>query len=138
MTTSQSRDELDLRLKTIKDDQRKKFDLLYQRYEEAMQRMLDQQNVSFAKQTNGRRDFRAPWQVKLNSDQERERNSLKVILDDDQRNLLSLQDESRLRMEQQHIDERKQLERNIEERLRKLNEQVRTLPSLPFVTSAVR
>ena len=45
-TSSRSREELDLKLKTIKDDQRKKFDLLYQRYEEAVQRMLDQQNVS--------------------------------------------------------------------------------------------
>jgi len=49
---------------------------------------------------------------------------LKSILDEDQHNLLSLQEESRLRIEQQHSDERKQLERNIEDRLRKLNEQV--------------
>jgi len=62
--------------------------------------------------------------VQLNSDQEHERNSLKTILDEDQHNLLSLQEESRLRMEQQHSDERRQLERNIEDRLRKLNEQV--------------
>ena len=101
-----SRDDLDLKLKTLKDDQRRKFDLLYQRYEETIQKMLDQQNF------------------KLNSDQERERTSLKTILDDDQRNLLSLQEESRHRMEQQHLDERKQLERNIEERLIELNKQV--------------
>ncbi|CAF1200887.1 unnamed protein product [Adineta ricciae] len=106
VTSSRSREELDLKLKTIKDDQRKKFDLLYQRYEEAVQRMLDQQNI------------------KLNSDQERERTALKAILDEDQRNLFNLQEESRLRMEQQHLDERKQLERNIEERLKKLNEQM--------------
>ncbi|CAF0893329.1 unnamed protein product [Adineta steineri] len=105
-TTSQSRDELELKLKTMKDDQRRKFDVLYQRYEEAVQKMLDQQNI------------------KLNSDQERERNSLKAILDEDQRSLLSLQEESRLRMEQQHSDERKQLERNIEERSKKLSEQM--------------
>jgi hypothetical protein len=29
----------------IKDEQRRKFDLLYQRYEEAVQKMLDQENV---------------------------------------------------------------------------------------------
>lgn len=46
------------------------------------------------------------------------------MLDEDQRNLFNLQEESRLRMEQQHLDERRQLERNIEERLKKLNEQV--------------
>lgn len=62
--------------------------------------------------------------IKLNSDQERERSSLKVTLDEDYRNLLNLQEESRLRMEQQHLDERKQLDRNIEDRLKKLNEQV--------------
>jgi hypothetical protein len=101
-----SREELDLKLKALKDDQRRKFDLLYQRYEETIQKMLDQQNF------------------KLNSDQERERTSLKTILDEDQRNLLSLQEESRHRMEQQHLDERKQLERNIEERLIELNKQV--------------
>ncbi|UJR27427.1 hypothetical protein I4U23_008716 [Adineta vaga] len=106
VTTNHSREELDLKLKTIKDDQRKKFDLLYQRYEEAVQRMLDQQNI------------------KLNSDQECERNALKAILDDDQKNLFNLQEESRVRMEQQHLDERKQLERNVEERLKKLNEQM--------------
>ncbi len=60
----------------------------------------------------------------MNSDQEHERHSLKTILDEDQNNLLSLQEESRLRMEQQHADERRQLERNIDDRLRKLNEQV--------------
>jgi hypothetical protein len=104
--SSDSRDELDLKLKTLKDDQRRKFDSLYQRYEETIQKMLDQQNF------------------KLNSDQERERTSLKTILDEDQRNLLSLQEESRHRMEQQHLDERKQLERNIEERFIELNKQV--------------
>jgi len=106
-SSNSSREELDLKLKTLKDDQRRKFDLLYQRYEETMQKMLDQQNF------------------KLNSDQEHERTSLKTILDDDQRNLLSLQEESRHRMEQQHFDERKQLERNIEERFCELNKQVR-------------
>lgn len=40
-----SRDELELKLKTLKDEQRRKFDLLYQRYEETIQKMLDQQNV---------------------------------------------------------------------------------------------
>ena len=64
------------------------------------------------------------FKIKLNSDQERERTALKAILDEDQKNLFNLQEESRLRMEQQHLDERKQLERNIEERLKKLNEQV--------------
>jgi hypothetical protein len=49
---------------------------------------------------------------------------LKSIVDEEQRNLLTLQEESRVRMEQQHLDERKQLDRNIEDRLRKLNEQV--------------
>jgi hypothetical protein len=49
---------------------------------------------------------------------------LKTKLDDDQKNLLSLQEESRHRIEQQHFDERKQLERNIEERLIELNKQV--------------
>ncbi len=62
--------------------------------------------------------------IQLNSDQNHERNSLKTILDEDQHNLLRLQEESQLRIEQQHSDERKQLERNIEDRLRKLNEQV--------------
>ncbi|CAF3393613.1 unnamed protein product [Rotaria sp. Silwood1] len=105
-STNSSREELDLKLKTLKDEQRRKFDLLYQRYEETIQKMLDQQNF------------------KLNSDQERERSSLKTILDDDQRNLLYLQEESRHRMEQQHLDERKQLERNIEERFIELNKQM--------------
>ncbi|CAF1030666.1 unnamed protein product [Rotaria sordida] len=105
-TTNQSREELDSKLKAIKDEQRRKFDTLYLRFEEAVQKMLDQQNI------------------KLNSDQERERNSLKTTLDEDQRNLLHLQEESYHRMEQQHADERRQLERNIEDRLRKLNEQM--------------
>jgi len=105
-STNGSRDELDLKLKALKDEQRRKFDLLYQRYEETIQKMLDHQNL------------------KLNSEQERERTSLKAILDEDQRNLLSLQEESRHRIEQQHFDERKQLERNIEERLIELNKQV--------------
>ena len=101
-----SRSELDGKLKSLKDDQRRKFDLLYQRYEETIQKMLDHQNF------------------KLNTDQERERTALKVQLDEDQRNLLSLQEESRHRMEQQHIDERKQLERNIDDRFLELNKQV--------------
>lgn len=105
-STNSTRSELDGKLKSLKDDQRRKFDLLYQRYEETIQKMLDQQNF------------------KLNSDQERERTTLKVQLDEDQRNLLSLQEESRHRMEQQHIDERKQLERNIDERFLELNKQV--------------
>ncbi|CAF2734368.1 unnamed protein product [Rotaria sp. Silwood2] len=105
-TSSQSREELDSKLKTIKDEQRRKFDMLYLRFEEAVQKMLDQQNI------------------KLNSDQERERNSLKTVVDEDQRTLLHLQEESYRRMEQQHSDERRQLERNIEDRLRKLNEQM--------------
>ena len=105
-STNGTREELDLKLKTLKMEQRRKFDALYQRYEETMQKMLDHQNL------------------KLNSDQERERTSLKTILDEDQRNLLSLQEESRHRMEQQHCDERKQLERNIEERFTELNKQV--------------
>ncbi|CAF0825670.1 unnamed protein product [Rotaria sp. Silwood1] len=105
-TSSQSREELDSKLKTIKDEQRRKFDMLYLRFEEAVQKMLDQQNI------------------KLNSDQERERNSLKITLDEDHHNLLQLQEESYRRMEQQHADERRQLERNIEDRLRKLNEQM--------------
>jgi hypothetical protein len=101
-----SREGLDLKLKILKDDQRRKFDLLYERYKETIQKMLDQQNF------------------KLNSDQENERTSLKTKLDDDQKNLLCLQEESRHRIEQQHFDERKQLERNIEERLIELNKQV--------------
>ncbi|CAF4393723.1 unnamed protein product, partial [Rotaria magnacalcarata] len=52
------------------------------------------------------------------------RNSLNAALAEDHRNLISLQEESYRRMEQQHADERKLLERNIEERLRKLNQQV--------------
>jgi hypothetical protein len=40
------RDELESKLKAIKDEQRRKFDLLYQQYEEAVQKMLDQENVS--------------------------------------------------------------------------------------------
>ncbi|CAF3891210.1 unnamed protein product [Rotaria magnacalcarata] len=109
-STNGSREELDLKLKTLKDEQRRKFDLLYQRYEETIRKMLDQQNF------------------KLNTDQEHERTSLKTILDEDQRNLLSLQEESRHRMEQQHLDERKQLEKNIEERLIELNKQVYVEP----------
>lgn len=101
-----SREGLELKLKNLKDEQRRKFDLLYERYKETIQKMLDQQNF------------------KLNSDQENERISLKTKLDDDQRNLLSLQEESRHRIEQQHLDERKQFERNIEERLIELNKQV--------------
>ena len=38
---------------------------------------------------------------------------------------LVLQEESRHRIEQQHFDERKQLERNIEDRLNELNKQVK-------------
>ena len=106
MTNQESRGELEVKLKGLKDEQRRKFDLLYQRYEETIQKMLDQQNF------------------KLNSDQERDRTALKGQLEDDQRNLLSLQEESRHRMEQQHIDERKQLEKNIDERLNELNKQV--------------
>ncbi|UJR21547.1 hypothetical protein I4U23_024631 [Adineta vaga] len=105
-STNGTREELDLKLKALKTEQRRKFDSLYQRYEEMIQKMLDHQNF------------------KLNSDQEHERTSLKTILDDDQRNLLNLQEESRHRMEQQHCDERKQLERNIEERLIELNKQM--------------
>ncbi|CAF0974201.1 unnamed protein product, partial [Didymodactylos carnosus] len=101
-----SREELELKLKQIKDEQRRKFDLLYQRYEETIQKMLDQQNV------------------KLNADQEHERMNLKQILDEDQRNLTALQEESRLRMEQQNIDERRQLDRNIDDRLTQLNKQM--------------
>lgn len=108
------REDLDVKLKTLKVEQRRKFDLLYQRYEETIQKMLDHQNF------------------KLNSDQEEERVSLKAILDEDQKNLLALQEESRHRMEQQHCDERKQLERNIEERFIELNKQVRTLGRLRF------
>ena len=100
------REELDLKLKTLKDDQRRKFDLLYERYKETIQKMLDHQNF------------------KLNSDQENERTSLKTKLDEDQKNLLCLQEESRHRIEQQHLDERKQLERNIEERLIEINKQM--------------
>jgi hypothetical protein len=44
-TSSHSREEFESKLKVIKDEQRRKFDLLYQRYEEAVQKMLDQQNV---------------------------------------------------------------------------------------------
>ena len=106
-STNGTREELDLKLKALKVEQRRKFDLLYQRYEEMIQKMLDHQNF------------------KLNSDQEQERASLKAILDEDQKNLLALQEESRHRLEQQHCDERKQLERNIEERLIELNKQVR-------------
>lgn len=104
--SAEKRIELETKLKTLKDEQRRKFDLLYQRYEETIQKMLDQQNF------------------KLNSDQERERTALKGQLEDDQRNLLALQEESRHRMEQQHFDERKQLEKNIDERLAELNQQV--------------
>jgi hypothetical protein len=105
-SNSSSREGLELKLKALKDDQRRKFDSLYERYKETIQKMLDQQNF------------------KLNSDQEHERISLKTKLDEDQKNLLSLQEESRHRIEQQHLDERKQLERNIEERLIELNKQV--------------
>lgn len=101
-----SREGLEMKLKSLKDEQRRKFDSLYERYKETIQKMLDQQNF------------------KLNSDQEYERSSLKTKLDDDQRNLLSLQEESRHRIDQQHLDERKQLERNIDERLIELNKQV--------------
>lgn len=105
-SSNSSREELNMKLKTLKDDQQRKFVLLYQRYEETIQKMLDQQNF------------------KLNSDQENERIALKTKLDEDQRNLLYLQEESRHRIEQQHLDERKQLERNIEERFIELNKQV--------------
>jgi hypothetical protein len=44
-TTNHLREELESKLKMIKDEQRRKFDLLYQRYEEAVQKMLDQENV---------------------------------------------------------------------------------------------
>ena len=44
-STSQEREELESKIKIIKDEQRRKFDLLYQDYEEAVQTMLDQQNV---------------------------------------------------------------------------------------------
>jgi uncharacterized membrane protein YqhA len=60
----------------------------------------------------------------LNSDQERERNDLKIILDNEQRNLLALQNDSCVRLEQQHADEKRQLNRNVDERWRKLHEQV--------------
>jgi RNA polymerase-binding transcription factor DksA len=62
--------------------------------------------------------------VQINTDHEHERRSLKSILEEDQENLLNLQEESRHRIDQQHLDEQRQLERNIEDRLRKLNEQV--------------
>lgn len=101
-----SREELDSKLKALKEEQRKKLDTLYIRFEEAVQKMFDQQNV------------------KLNSDQERERISLQTTLDDDYQNLVQLQQESCRRMEQQHLEERRQLDRNIDERLRRLNEQV--------------
>lgn len=107
MHSQEKRAELETKLKSLKDEQRHKFDLLYQRYEETIQKMLEQQNF------------------KLNSDQERERTALKGQLEDDQRNLLFLQEESRHRMEQQHLEERKQLEKNIDELLAKLNKQVR-------------
>ncbi len=45
-TSNHMRDELESKLKAIKDEQRRKFDLLYQQYEEAVQKMLDQENVS--------------------------------------------------------------------------------------------
>ena len=63
----------------------------------------------------------------MNSDQEQERNLLKITLNEEQRNLLHSQEESRARLEQQHKEERIQLDRSIDERLRKLNEQVRCL-----------
>lgn len=44
-SNSHLRDEFDLKLKNIKDEQRRKVDLLYQQYEEAVQKMLDQENV---------------------------------------------------------------------------------------------
>ena len=44
-TSSQAREELERKLKEIKDEQRKKFDLLYQDYEESVQTMLEHQNV---------------------------------------------------------------------------------------------
>jgi thousand and one amino acid protein kinase len=44
-SNSHLRDELESKLKAIKDEQRRKFDLLYQQYEEAVQKMLDQENV---------------------------------------------------------------------------------------------
>ncbi|CAF3473735.1 unnamed protein product [Rotaria socialis] len=106
-TSSNTREELDSKLKSLKDEQRRKFDTLYIRFEEAVQKMLDQQNI------------------KLNSDQERERNSLNAALEEDHRNLISLQEESYRRMEQQHTDEKNQLEKNIDERLRKLNQQMK-------------
>ena len=44
-STMQEREELESKIKIIKDEQRRKFDLLYQDYEEAVQKMLDHQNV---------------------------------------------------------------------------------------------
>jgi hypothetical protein len=44
-TSNHLREELESKLKIMKDEQRRKFDLLYQRYEEAVQTMLDQENV---------------------------------------------------------------------------------------------
>ena len=101
-----SRDELNLKLQTLKEDQRRKFDSLYQRYEETIQKMFEQQNFQF------------------NSDQEHERNEFKKKLDEDQKNLLNLQEESRHRIEQQHNEERKQLDKTIDERFIELNKQM--------------
>lgn len=45
-SSSSAREELDSRLKALKDEQRRKFDALYIRFEEAVQTMLAQQNVN--------------------------------------------------------------------------------------------
>ena len=44
-SNSHLRDEFDSKMKNIKDEQRRKVDLLYRQYEEAVQKMLDQENV---------------------------------------------------------------------------------------------
>lgn len=60
----------------------------------------------------------------METDHNQEKYSLRTGFDDDRNNLLKLQEESQLRINQQHFDEIKQLEKTIEDRSRKLTEQV--------------
>jgi len=105
-TNQQMRDEFERKLKEIKEERRRKIELLYADFDESLQRICEHQNI------------------KLNADQEKERNFLRITLEDEKRHLLNLQEESRLRLEQQHREERIQLDRTIDERWRKLNEQM--------------
>jgi len=64
------------------------------------------------------------FKFQLTTDHNQEKYSLKRSLEDDRKNLMNLQEESLLRANQQHLDEIKKLDKSIEDRLRKLNEQV--------------